>query len=404
MAFRRPAQQGLPAELLDLDGVLTCAIQKRLARPSEHSMKVLHIITCLDTGGAEASLHKLIKHSGDGALDHVVCSLNGKGSFGPRIEALGVPVFAFNGRPVGLTWAVPRLVSRIRPDIVQGWMYHGNLAATWPRSLRFTKAPVLWNIRQSLYDIRLEKRGTALVIRVEKSLSRVPCRIIYNSHISAEQHEAFGYSGTRKEIIPNGFDIELFRPDGIARHAIREEIGIGDDTPLVGLIARYHPMKDHTNFLNAARLIKAVRPQTMFVLVGRDTARALSGGHAGDIGESVRVLGERSDMPAISAALDVAVLSSSHGEAFPNVIGEAMACAVPCVATDVGDARRIIGDTGQVVPARDAQALASAVLSLLDRPDRRQVGERARQRIVSEFSVAATSAMYGNLYRQVLES
>ena len=365
-------------------------------------MKVLHIITCLDTGGAEASLFKLVKHFGDRDFDHVVCSLNGRGTFGPQIEALGLPVFGFTGRPLDLAWSVPSLVRHLRPDVLQGWMYHGNLAASWCRSLRATNAPVLWNIRQSLDDIRLEKRSTALVIRIEKSLSALPSRIIYNSHVSAQQHETLGFKRTRKHIIPNGFDTELYKPDPVARHRLRREIGLEDEVPLIGLIARYHPMKDHANFLGAARLVKAARPETMFLLAGRDTEKALSKDGAGRTGNGVKALGERCDIPDVMAALDVAVLASSHGEAFPNVIGEAMACGVPCVATDVGDAKRVIGDTGTVVPPRNSQALASAILSLLDRPDRRQLGEQARQRIVSQFSAVATAAAYRDLYREIL--
>lgn len=363
-------------------------------------MRVLHIITCLDTGGAEASLYKLIKHFDDRDFDHIVCSLSGRGTFGPQIETLGSPVFALSGRPLELAWAVPSVVRHVRPDIVQGWMYHGNLAATWSRSLRATHAPVLWNIRQSLYDVRVEKPGTARVIRLGKTLSRLPARIVYNSHVSAEQHEAFGYYAMRRTVIPNGFDTDLFKPDPTARHLIRQEIGVDDSAPLIGLISRYHPMKDHANFLEAARQMKEVRQDAVFVLAGRETAQALAGN--GSRIDGVKVLGEREDIPAVMAALDVAVLTSAYGEAFPNVIGEAMACAVPCVATDVGDAKRIIGDTGVVVPSRDARALASAILSLLDRPDRRYLGDQARQRIISEFSMAATAAAYRDLYREIV--
>jgi len=364
-------------------------------------MRVLHIITCLDTGGAEASLYKLIKYFDDERFEHFVCSLNGRGAFGGKLEALGSRVFAFNGRPLSLAWSVPRLVSRVRPDIVHGWMQRGNLAASWSRSLGASRAPVLWNVRQSLYDIHTEPPGTAILIRAQKALSRLPCRIIYNSHLSARQHGSFGFCDRKISVIPNGFDTDIFKPNAEARRSIRREIGIKDDTPLIGLIGRYHPMKDHANFLNAARLVRASRPEAVFLLAGRDTRKLLQSPAATGLEGSLKILDERQDIPEITAALDIAGLSS-FTESFPNVIGEAMACGIPCVATDVGDARRIIGDTGYIVPPRDSQALASGMISLLDRPDRQQMGAHARQRIVTEFSVAASAAMYRDLYRELL--
>jgi glycosyltransferase involved in cell wall biosynthesis len=235
-------------------------------------------------------------------------------------------------------------------------------------------------------------------------LSRRPRAIIYNSHLGARQHEALGFAKEKRHIIDNGFDTDLFKPNRDARLKIRAQLGIADDVPLIGCVARLHPMKDHANFLRAAHKVIGVRPETIFVLVGRNTETTELVKVICELGldNNVRALGERSDIPAIMAALDILVLPSAWGEAFPNVVGEAMACGIPCIATDVGDSGRIVGDTGIVVPSRDSDALAQGMLSLLRRPDRKALGDRARKRIVSEFSLGAMIRNYSDLYAAIM--
>jgi len=365
----------------------------------------MHVITGLATGGAEMMLLKLL--SANRASQSIVVSLTDKGTIGPHIAQLGIPVHALGLRrsmpnPFRIM-AIRKLLRDFQPQIIQGWMYHGNLMAS-VAAYRSGK-PVLWNIRQSVYDLTQERRLTAWMIRVGASFSRRPAAIIYNSQTSARQHEAIGYDDTKRVLIPNGFDCEVFRPDEDARQAVRQELGIGNSAVLVGLIARYHPMKDHASFLHAAGLVAKAHPSVFFLLAGNgvtvEQPALLKIISEHQLPGRVFLLGERSDMPRLTAALDI-LCSSSWAEAFSNTIGEAMACAVPCVVTDVGESASIVADTGLVVPPRTPQALAEAISQLIEAGSgrMRQLGEAARGRIEREFSLPVIAQCYERLYSE----
>jgi glycosyltransferase involved in cell wall biosynthesis len=286
-------------------------------------------------------------------------------------------------------------------------MYHGNLAASIAGWFSCGNPPVVWNVRQSLYDIKHERPLTRWVIRANALLSSRADAIVYNSRTSACQHERFRFDASRTRIIPNGFDTEVFRPDEHARGDIRRELGLSDDAILIGMIGRYHPMKDHRNFLNAAGLLGKECPDVLFLLAGNevDAGNSALGAIIEALGLEGRVflLGERSDIPQLNATLDIATCSS-WSEGFANVIGEAMSCGVPCVVTDVGDSSLIVGDTGRVVQPRDPEALAKAwhELIALGGYGRHELGERARNRVIECFSLVAVVRQYQDLYESLI--
>lgn len=371
-------------------------------------MKVLHTITGLNTGGAETVLCRLLEALHPPDFKHTVVSLASEGELDSRVRAAGATLMHLamqRARPDPRAWWRLRgTVHAVQPDVVHGWMYHANLMATlaaWG-----TGVPVLWGIRQSLYQLHREKIGTRMVIRGCRTLSGLPARIVYNSATSAAQHETFGFHASRRVIIPNGFDTELFHADVDGRARIRAELDIAPDAEAIGLVARWHPMKDQSNFLHAAALYSRFHPTAVYVLSGaglnEGNTELMALVRSLGLRQRVRLCGRRDDMPALNAALDIAS-SSSWGEAFPNVIGEAMACEVPCVATDVGDVREIMGDTGIVVPARDPQALCHGweELAALSISDRRALGKRARQRILQRYSLGSMASQYANLYAEV---
>jgi glycosyltransferase involved in cell wall biosynthesis len=359
-------------------------------------MKIAHIITDLDTGGAEIMLNKLLASLHNEALNSTVISLMGRGKITERIEALGVKVETLDlgqgERPSWQTIKKLRQVMRaFNPDIVQGWMYHGNIVAAVAVFLfdpMRRKVKLFWNVRQTLYDINSEKTQTRWLIMLGRWLSFFPYSIIYNSNLSAEQHCNVGYSSKKTKIIPNGFDLQKFRPDQNRRQQLREELRVSESTILIGHISRLHPMKDHATLLRAInRVIENIlgsgsKQEVLFLLVGHGVTSELSSNTA------IRFLGERSDIPKIMSALDIVVSSSAWGEGFPNVIGEAMASEVPCVVTDVGDSAYIVGKYGRVCSVGDEQCIASSLLQLIEnKQERKTAGKQARKRIKENYSI-----------------
>ena len=376
-------------------------------------IRIVHIITGLHVGGAERMLWKLLAHADYARFDMRVLCLLGDGRIGEEIRALGIPVSCLGIQsPAGAFKAFGKLRRYLRgvsPDILQGWMYHGNLAAWFGRLLSGSRIPLVWGVRQSLYDLSREKPATAQVIRFCAFVSKAATKILYNSETARGHHEGIGYASRHGESIPNGFDTEIFRPDETARSGLRREFGLEEDLPIVGMVARFDPMKGHSNFLAAATWLAERHADVHFVLVGRgvEMANPVFAQVAGTIPLAGRIhlLGERQDIPALTAGLDVAV-TPSVSEGFANAIGEAMSCGIPCVVTDVGDSAKVLGDCGRVVPPGDSLALAQAISELLRMPagTRRALGMRARQRVIDEYSIAAVAARYEALYESLAGS
>jgi glycosyltransferase involved in cell wall biosynthesis len=377
-----------------------------------HRIRTLFIITTLQTGGAQMMLYKLLAGMDRSRFDPTVICLGGTGRPGAQISALGVAVHVAEMSPTRPSprslWRLCRWVRDLRPGLIQGWMYHGNAAASFAQCLAFRRIPVLWSIRQTVYSLRDEKARTAAVIRLSARISRRTFRIVYASRVSADQHEALGFAADRTTIIPNGFDCDQFKPAPHARHVLRKDLNVGEDAILIGLINRFHPMKDHATFLKAADMISRTNRTTHFVLAGQginsQNAVLMEMAERPHLRGRIHFLGKRYDIPELTAGLDIATNSSAFGESFPNVIGEAMACGVPCVVTDIGHSAAIVGETGLVVPPRNPAALAAAWTRLVDAgaPERAKLGATARQRVKRNFSLDLVVRQYEALYEEAL--
>ena len=332
--------------------------------------------------------------------DHRVISLTEEHHYGPILRDSGIQVDCLRltprrPGPVGMAKLV-HLIRRDRPSLIQGWMYHGNLAAALAAKVAPGRPALSWNIRLALEVGGGMKRSTALAVKAGALLSGGPDAIIYNSRRSCSQHEARGYRPESSIIIPNGFDTTRWQPDNSARRRLADELQINDRSRFVGFVGRGHAQKDLPNLFDAFGKVAAVVPDVVLVCLGRELEKWLPA----DIPRGkVRFLGQRPDVEAILPAFDLLCLSSRN-EGFPNVIGEAMACGVPCVTTDVGDAAAIVGDTGWVVPPQDSDALAAALRSALAASPS-ELDERARSAraiIEARYSLRSVIAAYNELY------
>jgi glycosyltransferase involved in cell wall biosynthesis len=368
---------------------------------------VLHIITTLDVGGAEMSLFRLVSMmNGDRFKHHVIC-LSEMGEVGERISSKGIWVQALSMPRGRLTikglLLLLRLIRQINPHILQTWMYHADLVGLpFGKLLRVPR--ISWNIRCSDMDLARYRVGTRITVRLCTMLSPFPDVIIANSKEGENSHRRMGYRAKRWEWIPNGFDSGVFKPNIQAKERLAQELGFDNsESPIfIGYIARFDPMKDHRTFFDAASRLLRERNDVHFVLVGRgvepknmDLIRLIRG----NLMKNVHLLGERDGIERINAALDIAC-SVSLGEGFSNAIGEAMACGVPCVVTDVGDSRFIVGDTGLVVNPKDSAGLYFAWKKLLDLgSDRRsELGKAARERVNKCFDIKKIVERYEKLY------
>ena len=370
-------------------------------------IKILHLISTLDVGGAEKNLCRLVCSMDNASYTSVVVSMTDVGPVGKKIMENEFPVHALNMKkgfpdPRGI-YHLKKLVSHYQPDIIQCWMYHANLFGL----LFCHKRPLVWNIRCS--DMDLSRYGFVYKYTVKAGafFSKIPDVVIANSFAGKEFHERLGYNPRRWEVFTNGFDTDLFRFDKGSGKQIRLESGISMTAPVIGLIARFDPMKDHATFINAACLLLKTHPDAHFVLAGKniETKNQSIMKHLLEASQRdhFHLLGQRDDIPQIISALDIST-SSSWGEGLPNTIGEAMATGIPCVVTDAGDSRELVGDTGVVVPTRDPAALCDAWVKLIEAgvDVRREMGIRARNRIEKHFSLDTAVESYQDLYQKII--
>ncbi len=374
-------------------------------------MKLVFIITATDVGGAETMLHRVLTRLSPEFKPHVI-SMAPVGKIGDKLRARGIPVESLNmRRGVPNPIALVRLIRRLRdykPDLVHTWMYHADLMGGV--AARLAGVPALaWCIRNNNLAPDYNMSLTLAVVRTSAFLShRVPDRILCCSEAARNIHVAFGYAPEKMVVVPNGFDLAHFKPDPNARLSVRAELGLPLDMPLVGLIGRWDRQKNHEGFFAAVAAVHLRRPDVHFLLAGQgvdasnQTLRHILA--ANGLASVTHLLGLRDDIPRLMAALDV-LASSSYGEAFPNVLGEAMASGVPCAVTDVGDSAYIVGDTGRVVSSEDMEGLAHAIESLLEMPAEasRMLGARARARITDKFEISDVVSRYEQVYRELFE-
>jgi glycosyltransferase involved in cell wall biosynthesis len=374
-------------------------------------IRVMHIINGLSVGGAETMLYRLLCGMDTVHFENEVISLTDLGFLTEKIRMARVPVRAL-GMKSGIPNPFPmvrllRWIRKSKPQIVQTWMYHANLIGGLAARLA-GDIPVVWSIHQADLDPKLNKPLTIWTARGCARMSRwLPRCVVFVSQAGSLFHTKLGYAAKRMEVIPNGFDLHEFRPDPAARFSLRRELEIAEDALVIGMAARFHPQKDYHNFIRAAARLHALTPEVHFLLFGDainwQNSRLAGWIETAGIHDFCHLLGPRQDLSRLFAGMDIATTSFAGNEAFPLVIGEAMACGTPCVVTNVGDSAMIVGETGRVVPPKNSDALAEAWRELIEAGPgiRRHLGMTAKRRVQEHFSLPAVVERYQTIYAQL---
>lgn len=410
-ASRRRARL-FSSELMNHD---LSALYRQLAsggrpQPARRPLKVLHVITGLNLGGAERQLLMLVRGSDPSRFVHEVISLTDVGPVGQELAAQGWPVTAMKMRSgrstVAATARLRRHMSRSGADLVQTWLYHADLVGGL--SARSLGLPVVWNVRMSWMDPASTKRTTMLAARACARLSRrIPARTVFNSLEGMQSHVQHGYDRASGVYIGNAVDTELFTPDDDAHSRLAGMLGLAEGSHLIGLVARFDPQKGHEVMLDAMRTVASEIPSAHLVLVGdgctRENEALTSLVVERRLEERTHLLGPRSDVAMLTPGFDVAVSASRYGESSSNAVVEALASGVPVVATDVGAARSLVDCAGRVVPSGSAAELARALVDILrlGAPERMTLEASAR-RMALRSDVVGTCERYASLWEAVV--
>ena len=373
------------------------------------SPTVLHIIPKLLTGGAEVMLVRLLSaFKKQPAFQHVVLTLGVGNDFCGELDEMGISVHSLRIRSrAALPWhffQLRRIVDNLQPDVIHAWMYHANMAAYHAGA----GCPVIFSVHNALDALCHEKWTTRMVLKHGARLSQHASAVVYCSEKGRKQHEQIGYDAARSVFIPNGVDINMFQPDPGARKIFRDMLGVKNHTTLFGQIARFHPIKNQTGMIKAFSVLAGKSAATELILAGEGCDQnnkvlvALIDSHG--VSNRVHLLGVRSDVEKILPGLDVLV-SPSLSEAFPVAIAEAMACGLPCIATDVGDTAALLADTGVVVASNNNEALAHAMQEMLCMSETRlnDLGMKARSRIHRKYSMEVVASSYQTLYFSLIK-
>lgn len=369
---------------------------------------VLHIISGLAVGGAEMALYRLVLEFRGSEYTHTVIALTPEGGMYSRFTESGIRLIVLDVRrsPVRHLLRLCRLIRALRPDIVQTWLYHADLLgglAAWVAGNR----NVIWGIRTTDVDVGCA-RATTVVRRLCASLSRwIPHTIVCVAEAARRSHRQVGYDADRMVVVGNGFDLSALTASQSQRSQLRAQCGFDTEHVVLGTLGRFNLDKDHASFVKAAGQLAERHPHLRFLMVGRDLDGAneelrrwiAATGHP----DRFVLLGERADVAVCLSAMDIFCLSS-RTEAFPNVLGEAMAMGLPCVATDVGDAAVLMADTGIIVPKANPDALAHGVGELISRGPGywRQLGQRGRERIHATFTMDCMRRRFEGIYDSVM--
>lgn len=370
-------------------------------------MKILHIINTLEHGGAQSVLLQLAKGLNAEKNSQAVIILKQQNQLSVKFEALNIPVKFIH--PINL-FKLIKTIRAYQPDLIQTWLYHSDLIGCLVKFFNW-RVPLIWGVHHTTDNLKTLKPTTAWIVRILALLSNwIPNQIICCSESAYQTHLALGYSKEKMVVIPNGVDTSYFQPNSSASDLIKKELGLEEKVCLIGMFARYHPQKDFQTLIHAAKNLLQKNSRIHFVLAGAgvdSSNQELMGWvKSENLQNHFHLLGNRNDMPTLIAAMKVITLTSSHGEAMPQILTEAMACGVPCVATNIGDVKKIISETGFVVEAKQPASLAEAWQKLIELKDEEYnlLAVKTRERAVRFYDSQLMTNQYNKIYRALIQN
>ena len=367
--------------------------------------KIVHIISGLNSGGAERSLFNVCNSNISDYFTQSVICLGDKAIYGDKLEELGVEVYYLNFKNSNKLYAFlnfKNIIKKISPDIVQGWMTHGNFASVLAYFILSGRPSLFWNIRQTVYKLKHEYILTRFLFLINILLSRLPNGIISNANISIKQLIKFGYKNDSFILIPNGFDTNYWKPDHNLRQIERNKLKFNENDFVLGYVGRYHPMKNIKLLLEAFHKLSQQNSKIKLVIVGQNLNNY-------NIKEKsiidmipqnqILIIDNTEDVKKYYNIFDLLILCSAWGEGFPNVLGEAMSSELCCISTPVGDTPDILEDVGYLVPLDDVDFLIEKVKNCMDNPEElNKLGRKARIKILNQYSMEKTINSYLNIY------
>lgn len=388
------------------------SLTKTNNKKSSANMKICHVmINLASRGGAERMLVRLLLADPETTDKKMLLVLCHAGVWGEDLKAAGVTVHELGLNSISnmpsAFYQLIKLMKSFQPDIVQTWMYHADFLGSLAARIAGYKN-IVWGLHRTSLSLSDSKITTLFVMKLCALMSHwIPKKIIHVAEAGKLAHIAAGYNAERIVVIPNGFDFSALTATDEQRKTFRNNCKFVDDDLVIGCLARFHEAKGQDNFINAAAIVVKTHPKVKFLIAGTDcdasNIELNTWINEHNLQESFVLLGERHDVPACLSAMDIFCMPS-RTEAFPISLGEAMAMGLPCVATNVGDTAVLAGGTVVLVPAQDAQALARGLIEVisLSEKQRNQMGQRAKERVVAEFSIEKTCQHYNEIYREIV--
>lgn len=366
-------------------------------------MKIMHIITGLEQGGAENTLYNLLKHL-NYSNKFLVVSLTNNVFLKSKFEDLGIKVIVLNMNSnfiIGFYKLIKTYIN-FKPILIQSWLHHSDFIATLLSIITRNKN-IIWTVRCAELNKKFISTKNIYLVKLLSFLSFKPKYIIFNSYKSYNEHIKIGYQPKYYEIIHNGFNSKEFKYDINYKEKFKKKYSIEDNKLLIGFISRYHPIKGFEEYIKFANKLNSLKKNLYFVVAGRGYADNY---FVNTILKKYNIpnilfVGNIKNISNFYPALDCIFLTSKS-ESFPNVIPEAMLSEVFCVSNNVGDVKKIIKDYGYITTNNFENDTLEIVKILNNKLKMKDLTVKGRNHIISNFNLNDCINKYSKIYKKVL--